>query len=291
MQIIDDQEEMAVGREHPDWLRHIQDIIECPVCMEVMLDPPVFICENEHGLCVTCRHEQMKRGINLCPVCKGQLTERRNLMIEQILLKLPRKKCKFLNCDFSKSASELVDKHEADCKHRWLACYHCECEVPLSEMLHHFATQHRAVFNELARIGFPCAPFSEDHCVHNFGRRGGKFTEVYLIDDGYQSGEYFQCFINFFLDDERFLIWISHNQSKFARQEFKYTISLRCGKAKERGKELVLVEYTAFCQPMDVSLASIKKNMFCLVVPQHVLMEALDSEDRLFYQFLVNKVE
>ena len=34
----------------PSW-SELKDALECPVCLKVIMDPPIYSCENLHGLC------------------------------------------------------------------------------------------------------------------------------------------------------------------------------------------------------------------------------------------------
>merc|ERR1719495_1176624 len=88
--------------------------LECPVCLKMILDPPVHVCENGHLLCFTC-HEDLKDSDRSCPVCEGTLTGDRNLFVEQVLAKLPQKKCKYLGCHFQTASGDRLRDHEAAC--------------------------------------------------------------------------------------------------------------------------------------------------------------------------------
>jgi len=67
---------------------HLDKILECPVCFEVIL-PPILSCVEGHCWCESC-HTALQR----CPVCRGEILGVRNLLIEQFLEKC-RFKCKF----------------------------------------------------------------------------------------------------------------------------------------------------------------------------------------------------
>ena len=93
------------------------EILQCPVCLETIKDPPVFLCEKGHGLCYSCR-DQIKAQGKPCPVCKGKLIDARNWAVEKMLEKLPKTKCKYEGCTFSRSDTQLVKNHEEKCKQR-----------------------------------------------------------------------------------------------------------------------------------------------------------------------------
>ena len=132
----------------PGWLRELGDTFECPVCTEPFLDPPVFVCENQHDLCWKCQKKVMAKdqaAERICPVCRGRLTGKRNLGMEKIIAKIPKKKCRYQTCTFSRSDIELVTEHEADCPERDVKCALCPmptCTQPLSSIQDHLVSAH-----------------------------------------------------------------------------------------------------------------------------------------------------
>jgi hypothetical protein len=69
---------------------HLDKLLECPVCFEVIL-PPIMSCVEGHSWCQSC-HASLQR----CPVCRGNFMGVRNLLVEQFLEKC-RFKCKHHN--------------------------------------------------------------------------------------------------------------------------------------------------------------------------------------------------
>ena len=51
------------GMELPEWYRDMEKDLECPVCLNSILDPPVYVCENQHDLCSTC-HEKLTNRVS-----------------------------------------------------------------------------------------------------------------------------------------------------------------------------------------------------------------------------------
>ena len=47
-------------------------ILECPVCLEDIQKPPIYICENAqgHSICAKC-HKTLKNERKPCPTCKA----------------------------------------------------------------------------------------------------------------------------------------------------------------------------------------------------------------------------
>ena len=258
--------------------------IECPVCFKTIMDPPIYVCVNQHIMCDIC-HETLKgRGDN-CPECRRALTNTRNLVIEKILLDhLPQFKCKFGSCNFSKAESDRVKKHqddcqhrpglfkckfgscnfskaesdrvkkhEDDCQHRTVTCPICSANLPLSELTSKHATEvhsrscHQGPGIYFGQIDTWCwAPASE-------GSANFKSTSMPIFEKGKRKMVTF--FTNAVLHEGRYLFWISHNQSKYQTRFFEYAITLRSGKEKDAvGLALRLAKYVGFCQPMDVTV-------------------------------------
>ena len=125
----------------PEWMRLA---LECPVCLEIIMDPPIYVCENPQGhtVCSTC-HESLKKERKPCPVCRQELKSRRNVTLECMLEKYPYKKCKFNGCDFRGSDAEPVKKHEDECDNRYVPCAWCnDDKISLKGLVHHLVEKH-----------------------------------------------------------------------------------------------------------------------------------------------------
>ena len=102
----------------------VVESLKCPMCLETIKDPPIYICEKGHGMCQTCR-TSLKAQKKPCPVCRGKLTDVRNLGLENILDQLPKIKCKNTGCTFEGPDGQLLKRHE-DEVHKNLRTYDCE---------------------------------------------------------------------------------------------------------------------------------------------------------------------
>ena len=40
--------------ELPAWYMEVEKDLECPVCLDSIMEPPIFLCERQHGLRSTC---------------------------------------------------------------------------------------------------------------------------------------------------------------------------------------------------------------------------------------------
>ncbi|QQP38358.1 E3 ubiquitin-protein ligase [Caligus rogercresseyi] len=91
-------------------LRDLQSRLECPVCFNTIIAPPIFQCVAGHMLCSPCNEK-----LSSCPICRQRLTNMRLLFAEQMLETLPRK-CSFQHrgCSFE-GFNVLTREHEERC--------------------------------------------------------------------------------------------------------------------------------------------------------------------------------
>ena len=57
----------------------LKDILECPVCLQVPRQPPIYQCERGHCVCSVC-HAKLTN----CPVCRIPLGKTRSLIFEKV---------------------------------------------------------------------------------------------------------------------------------------------------------------------------------------------------------------
>ena len=66
------------------WIKTTEDIrddIECPVCLKIPNDIPIYQCDAGHIHCKDCRP-----NLTRCPICRMELRENnRSLMTEKII--------------------------------------------------------------------------------------------------------------------------------------------------------------------------------------------------------------
>ena len=108
----------------------VSDKLECPVCLEVPRSGPVPICPNGHVVCKTCKTVS-------CPTCRTAMGGGKSLLAVTIIENIEHR-CKFDLCEENHSFEE-IEKHEAVCEHRTVACpkITCRAEVPLSKLVYH----------------------------------------------------------------------------------------------------------------------------------------------------------
>ena len=130
----------------------LKEAMQCPVCLKVPREGPVYQCERGHCLCGTCRIQ-----LTECPICRMVLGQCRNLVVEQLLPEVPHV-CKFSDdgCTFEKNIPELRC-HEEDCPYRLVNCVKLKCDrqVSMAKMLEHIQKDHsRLTYSLYGRI-FP----------------------------------------------------------------------------------------------------------------------------------------
>lgn len=114
----------------------ISKVYECPVCYS-LCRPPIYTCLSGHLVCRDC----LTQINDICPTCRGSLSNKRNVALEQIaeVLHYP---CKFTEgrCNVVAQLGEL-EKHERHCNFRTCLCpysdYFCRWEGEMKELLSH----------------------------------------------------------------------------------------------------------------------------------------------------------
>ena len=57
----------------------LKDVLECPVCLKVPRQPPIYQCERGHCICAAC-HSKLSN----CPVCRIPMGKTRSLIFEKV---------------------------------------------------------------------------------------------------------------------------------------------------------------------------------------------------------------
>ncbi|XP_023340463.1 E3 ubiquitin-protein ligase DIS1 isoform X2 [Eurytemora carolleeae] len=117
----------------------LKDLLECPVCLRVPRETPIYQCARGHVVCGEC-----KPKVTTCPQCREVLGNIRSLVSEKVLEKLPA------SCKYSDHGCQievmryLLPAHESQCKYRIVSCVDLACQqrVSLSCMLNHLDSDH-----------------------------------------------------------------------------------------------------------------------------------------------------
>ena len=124
----------------------LKEALECPVCRKLPQQIPIYQCNNDHIICLSC-HSQLET----CSVCQGSLGTSRSLVAEKFLeagkfLESFSEPCKFARhgCD-SLVVSNNTEAHAKECTFRLVVCPIDSCEhmIPLSKMNDHIKKDHQ----------------------------------------------------------------------------------------------------------------------------------------------------
>ena len=118
---------MAVPENQSTLAEDIRKSLECPVCLKTIRNTPIKQCKNGHIHCRECRPR-----IKICPICRENLTDMRNLFAEQTLMKIPIP-CKFQDegC-LEKFLLSEMEEHEKICQFRLIQCVSPFCKEKIS---------------------------------------------------------------------------------------------------------------------------------------------------------------
>mgnify|MGYP006268320541 CR=1 FL=1 len=199
----------------PDW---VTKSLECPVCLEPMMEPPIYQCEKGHGMCSTCR-ETIKAQNKPCPVCRCKLTDARNMVVENILEQLPKIKCKHEGCPFKRSDAQQVKSHEEEeCRERPVICAYCQKPVAMSKLYGHLETEHGMMQPGSSSFGqefkFWTLTKCEVFCSLKYFLLSRKVNDLEFIFNRESYGLNIAMF------------WISLNGSAKETKKYRYTLKL-----------------------------------------------------------------
>jgi len=256
----------AAKRRHlPAWYKEMEKDLECPVCLVAFLDPPIYVCENQHGLCSTCRTKLKDEG-KPCPVCNGKLTDKRNLMMEKLLDKLPKTKCSFPECSFKRSDPQAVLDHQEDCSHRKATCGTCNESVAMSILNQHLETRHNCKLLRSRKRDWVWG--LSFYCVYQkmFLFLGPQNTALSKVSFYTNTA---------LLDDTNAMTWISYNGPKKDREKYQFSIEvLSTGDPKK-----VVFSCTKFCVPCDISHEEVKEKHLGVIINKALAQEVNTKAD------------
>jgi len=255
----------------PDW---VAKSLECPVCLEPMMEPPIYQCEKGHGMCSTCR-ETIKAQNKPCPVCRGKLTDARNMVVENILEQLPKIKCKHEGCTFQKSDGQQVKVHEEECRERPVICAVASCQKPIamSKLYGHLKTKHGWKWKPLGYKSL--GQESKFEWTSKKGRGLFPLGKVNDLEFIFNRESYGQNIVMF---------WISLNGSAKEANQFEYTLKLW---NKNRTKILALK--TTECLSTTMSHDNVVREATALLLTQDDLKKAETDEKLVKWSVLIEK--
>jgi hypothetical protein len=122
-------------------IKHLGDLLECPVCNEIPREGPITSCKNGHLLCKIC-----KSKLTNCPICREKEIDCRNLVMEQVI-ELTMADVQ-MNCRFKHDGCKVtmliagLAQHETICSYRDTKCPavhqgRCDFNGSFKEVLKH----------------------------------------------------------------------------------------------------------------------------------------------------------
>jgi len=258
--------------------------LECPVCLDVISDPPIFQCDNTqcHSFCSLC-HGSLLRDKKSCPVCQSQLGGRRNIVLENIAQGFPDKiKCKFEACDFKKMSEETVRAHEEECDNRYVPCAHCDVKITLRCIEKHVIDNHQKQ-ETFPGFGIP------RHDLGFWPKEDYNMQIVYRVE-GEDPGFLFNLKSE---DSGPTIVWISCISPRTSlAKSYKYTFQLRNGKDASAGNGYSL-EGTRRCVPCDLSHDEVRKLGCCIGIDKETIADVIgniEKDNRLHLTITISKV-
>ena len=252
----------------PEWAAKS---LECPVCLEKILDPPIFLCEKGHVMCQTCR-EPLKTQDKPCPVCQGKLLDVRNLGLENFLEQLPKIKCKYEGCTFERADGELVKRHEDEkCRERPGKCELCQDLIPLSKLSDHLVTKHGRKTLDYPNLGeersfISTLPFEQKFKFQEPLARVNNDLDFLVNWKSY--------------DSNLVMFWVSLCGTPMEAKEYEYTIKIESSAEKKAGRTKYLLIGTGDCISCDVSHEDVKKDETeVMLFSQGILKKAAEGND------------
>ena len=278
------QKTSDVGSEIPDWMKRA---LECPVCLETITDPPIFICENPqgHSLCSTCHDSVMKKD-KKCPVCRKDLQHRRSMGMESMVENLPNKVlCKYDGCDFKRSDTGAVKKHEEECENRHVPCAYCDDKVGLKRLTDHLINQHQGGKQLLDSDEKFTVPFEvwinkkKDTIQMNF-----KVTNDLI---GPQNFIINVCSF----DEVTRIFWVAHIGSKDSALNYKYTLQIEnYQEGQNAAKKGYEFECTRKCVPCDLSHEDVKTERCAIMLERSLIEKAIKEDYKFCFRLSISKV-
>jgi len=274
----------SAGRKHnggvavPDW---VSEALECPVCLETIKDPPVFLCTNGHELCHTCRERHKTEG-KPCPVCKGELTDTRARAVERMLEKLPKTQCKHEGCTFSRADAQVVKSHEEkECRLKPVQCNVCYQRIALSQLYDHMDAIHMKVSCD---IRFDEVIGMKDRAMI-FG-----VTYLSLLRDLDSDLKFFMNWVCY--DTNLAMFWISFAGTPVEAEEYNYTLKITHPTERREGRAYLFTG-TRDCESCDVSYGDMKVKGSALFLNKALLESASATKEKdkflLDLRFVIRK--
>lgn len=267
---------MRVGDEFTFGI-NVKDLLECPVCLKLMYDAPIFRCENDHAMCKTC-HGRLLQMEAKCPVCRSGTiaADKRSRILESIVARFPKTPCRHPGCAHAMTDPYELGEHEAhDCPHRPRPCPVCREPVAMSGMPQHLNCVHYGTVGHTygTRMKLAC-------------KKNEVGEQVIRLSDEDKSNEQTFTLRRVMRDvggSPCLLAWVAQdgltNAGNFD-SDFEFTLAL----ADSNGCGGEIMSISAHCSPADVA-----KGVACLYLSPYTIDEATNDMDYHVIHVTVNK--
>jgi len=267
----------------PDWMKRA---LECPVCLEIIMDPPIYICDNPqaHSVCSTCYLSLQQEG-KACPLCRKSISNRRNITLENMLDNIPNKvECRFEGCDFKRSNGEAVRKHEGECENRQVPCLWCVDKIGMKILAEHIPEKH----GKACKITYPGLVVAVTRGIY-FPKTCLKAQSVLTENtQGNSNNKRPQFLMNWHtLEEGGKMFWISYIGAKDSARKYKYTMQVKASENSQKYHS----EGTKWCVPCDLSQEEVKRKVCAIFLDKELVEEAMrGNNDKLWLNLTIQPV-
>jgi len=249
----------------PEWFK---EVLECPVCFELIRDPPIFLCDGTigHSLCKACYLPLADKNMP-CPICREKLSKKRSNLLEKLVESLPKACCKFQACSYQNSDLQMLKKHEEDqCAHRKIPCGHCHETFSLSKF-HDHNFQHQKKKEDPLHFG-------QEKCYRHIRNNWAVVASQYIVDILPAANRDNHSFLLNWTTHQNWLIfWVSNCGPKEEAKQYEFSIEVKNRKGEK------VYSGARRCVPCDISHEKMKELGCGLIIDRATLQESHDCND------------
>lgn len=171
---------MAAKRKLSQCLDDLRSHLECPICMDGPILPPIHQCPKGHVLCQPCSVK-----VTRCPSCKSTPVNIRNLALESVFGEIEVSCPNAPQCDVTRKYSDIMD-HAKSCDFRPVKCPWCYEMLLMkpADIFQHMQEQHHAkqVFSKCEGDNSAVAQWcvtNADGATHEVWETGNALIEAF----------------------------------------------------------------------------------------------------------------
>jgi len=243
-------------------------------------------------MCQACR-ERIKAQDKPCPVCRGKLTDTRNLGLENFLEQLPKIKCKNEGCTFERADGELVKRHEDEkCRERPGKCEKCQKTIALSKLCDHLKTKHGCKTLSLnLNLGEERYYNSSEFVIRQSTPKSNPPSSQQPLARVNNDLDFLVNWESY--DANITMFWVSLCGTLMEAKEYEYTIKIESSADRKAGRSKFLLTGIGECLSSEVSHEDVKKKpteVMCF--SKDILKKAAEGHDekRLQWTLEIKKI-